>query len=176
MGEGSMDDPRATAEQYFEVDGRRWRATDPAIPDRLRAELVAELMDARRAVAAGKRAASEEQVAAARRRVGHAKVALGERGAKWWEPPTSAALHDRLINVILALLRHRDPASSICPSDAARVAGGVGWRSIMGDAREVALALQQEQKVEVRHAGEPVSSIGEAHGPLRIARGVHFPG
>ena len=36
--------------RYVVVDGRRWRASDPAIPERLRAELVAELMRARRLV------------------------------------------------------------------------------------------------------------------------------
>ena len=28
-------------ERYIVVDGRRWRATDPGIPERLKAELVA---------------------------------------------------------------------------------------------------------------------------------------
>ena len=33
---------------YFVVKGRRWRKTDPDIPEKLRAELVKELMAARR--------------------------------------------------------------------------------------------------------------------------------
>ena len=37
---------------HFVIDGRRWRATDPSIPDSFRQELVDELMDARRAVKA----------------------------------------------------------------------------------------------------------------------------
>ena len=36
--------------RYIVVDGRRWRATDPAVPEKFRAELVAELMAARRDV------------------------------------------------------------------------------------------------------------------------------
>ncbi|MBE7162693.1 MAG: DUF3253 domain-containing protein, partial [Williamsia herbipolensis] len=36
--------------RYVVIDGRRWRATDPGVPDRLAKELVAELMAARRAV------------------------------------------------------------------------------------------------------------------------------
>lgn len=35
---------------YIIVNGRRWRTSDPSIPDALRAELVAELMRARREV------------------------------------------------------------------------------------------------------------------------------
>ena len=34
------------------ITGRRWRATDPAIPESFRQELVDELMSARRAVKA----------------------------------------------------------------------------------------------------------------------------
>ena len=46
-----MGEPEATADgRYIVVDGRRWRATDPAIPESLRRQLVDELMDARRAV------------------------------------------------------------------------------------------------------------------------------
>ena len=36
--------------RWIEVDGRRWRATDPSIPEPFRKELVAELMDAPRAI------------------------------------------------------------------------------------------------------------------------------
>jgi len=71
--------------RYIIVDGRRWRATDPSIPEERRQELVNELMSARRAVGAAKRAGDEEAERAARARVHAAKVALGERGPKWWE-------------------------------------------------------------------------------------------
>ena len=67
------------------IDGRRWRATDPSIPEERRQELVNELMAARRAVGAAKRAGDESAERAARDRVHAAKVALGERGPKWWE-------------------------------------------------------------------------------------------
>jgi hypothetical protein len=36
--------------RYLVVSGRRWRVTDPAIPEALRKELVDELMTARRLV------------------------------------------------------------------------------------------------------------------------------
>lgn len=67
------------------IDGRRWRATDPSIPEERRRELVHELMAARRAVGAAKRANDADAERAARARVHAAKVALGERGPKWWE-------------------------------------------------------------------------------------------
>lgn len=71
--------------RYVIIDGRRWRATDPSIPEERRQELVGELMSARRAVGAAKRAGDEEAERAARDRVHAAKVALGERGPPWWE-------------------------------------------------------------------------------------------
>ena len=47
-------EPERTADgRYLIIDGRRWRASDPAIPEARRRQLVGELMDARRAVAAG---------------------------------------------------------------------------------------------------------------------------
>lgn len=71
--------------RYVLIDGRRWRATDPSIPEEERVWLVRRLMKARRDVGAALRAGDEEAESAARRRVQRAKVALGERGAKWWE-------------------------------------------------------------------------------------------
>ncbi len=70
---------------YVVIDGRRWRATDPSLTEERRQELVDELMGARRAVGAAKRAQDPEAEAAARARVHAAKVGLGERGPKWWE-------------------------------------------------------------------------------------------
>ena len=67
------------------IDGRRWRATDPAIPDDVSAELRRELMSARRAVGAALRHADEQAERAARDRVQVVKTALGERGTPWWE-------------------------------------------------------------------------------------------
>lgn len=73
------------------IDGRRWRATDPSVPAERRHELVNELMAARRAVGAAKRAGDSEAERSARARVHTAKVALGERGPKWWEREGGAA-------------------------------------------------------------------------------------
>jgi uncharacterized protein len=71
--------------RYVVIDGRRWRATDPSLPEERRRELVGELMSARRAVKDALRAGDEGAERAARRRVHAAKVALGERGTPWWE-------------------------------------------------------------------------------------------
>jgi hypothetical protein len=130
------DDGAMTAEgRYLIVAGRRWRATDPAVPESLRQELVNELMAARRLV--------RSDPDAARPRVQDAKVALGERGDPWWEP-TPDGQRVRLAAAIRALLRHRRPDATICPSDAARVTGGESWRDLMDAAREVAAELSRE--------------------------------
>jgi uncharacterized protein len=72
-------------DRYIVVDGRRWRATDPSLPEEKRRELVRELMSARSAVGWAKRRGDVDAERAARARVHAAKVALGERGPKWWE-------------------------------------------------------------------------------------------
>ena len=66
------------------IDGRRWRATNPNLPEEERQRLVNELMKARRDVGAALRAGDEEAEKEARARVHRAKVALGERGPEWW--------------------------------------------------------------------------------------------
>ncbi|MCX4919147.1 hypothetical protein [Streptomyces sp. NBC_00687] len=71
--------------RYVVVGGRRWRATDPQIPEDVAARLRSHLMAARRAVAAARRAEDPEAERAARTRVHLSKVALGERGTPWWE-------------------------------------------------------------------------------------------
>ncbi|WP_375489601.1 hypothetical protein [uncultured Jatrophihabitans sp.] len=67
--------------RYIVVDGRRWRATDPAIPEERAAELRKNLMAWRREVGKTSGAARRR----ARDGVQAAKVALGERGTPWWE-------------------------------------------------------------------------------------------
>jgi hypothetical protein len=79
-------EPERTADgRYVIVDGRRWRASDPAIPAEVAAELRRELMSARRAVGAALRSGDAEAERLARDRVQRWKVALGERGTPWWE-------------------------------------------------------------------------------------------
>lgn len=79
-----MSDPPKTDDgHYVVIDGRRWRATDPAIPEERRAELTHILMAWRREV---RRTRGTDGEKAARAGVNAAKVALGERGTPpWWE-------------------------------------------------------------------------------------------
>jgi hypothetical protein len=74
--------------RYFVVRGRLWRRSDPSLDDGRRAELVAELMTARRAVGAAQKRDDREGIAIARAAVDVAKRALGERGPVWWTDGT----------------------------------------------------------------------------------------
>ncbi|NEB90369.1 hypothetical protein [Streptomyces bauhiniae] len=75
--------PEKTPDGHFVViNGRRWRATDPDVPEEVAARLRRHLMAGRRGVRDAKDDAAER---AARGRVQGAKVALGERGTPWWE-------------------------------------------------------------------------------------------
>jgi hypothetical protein len=131
---------------YLIVNGRRWRRSDPAIPESFRQELVNELMAARRAVAAAGRVSDEK---AARARVHDAKLALGERGRAWWLQPSAVDRKRRIDATIRTLLRSRREDASICPSDVARTVGGSSWRSLMADVRERAAALAQSGEISI---------------------------
>ena len=79
-----MSEPPLTEDgHYVVIKGRRWRATDPSIPEERRAELTTILMSWRREV---RRVKGTDQEATARAGVQATKVALGERGQPpWWE-------------------------------------------------------------------------------------------
>lgn len=143
--------------RYIVVRGRRWRATDPSIPDTLRAELVSALMTGRRLV--------KSEGDAARVMVHDAKTALGERGDPWWDP-TEEGTRNRLAATIRTLLRSRGEGS-ICPSDAARTVGGDQWRELMDTARQVALDLRADGVVAITQRGRVVSGA-DIRGPIRI--------
>ena len=65
-----------------------WRTTNPHLPEDERQRLVDLLMDARRDVGTAKRSGDTALERAARAQVHTAKVALGERGAVWWDDGT----------------------------------------------------------------------------------------
>lgn len=71
--------------RYLVVRGRLWRRRDPRLAPEVVEVLTRELMAARRAKGAAVRADDLEAREAARARVDAAKVALGERGAVWWD-------------------------------------------------------------------------------------------
>lgn len=71
--------------RYIVVRGRLWRAANPTLESAVRDRLVAELMNARRAVAAAaRRSHDREAEVSAHEAVNVAKTALGERGPVWW--------------------------------------------------------------------------------------------
>ncbi|GAB98527.1 hypothetical protein GONAM_02_00490 [Gordonia namibiensis NBRC 108229] len=75
-----MSEPEHTPDgHHVVINGRKWRATDPLIPDDRRSELQSILMAWRREVKRTKGAPES------RAGVQAAKVALGERGTPWWE-------------------------------------------------------------------------------------------
>jgi hypothetical protein len=165
---GHHADSAADAHRWIVVDGRRWRATDPTVPEGFRLELVDELMSARRAVAAGRRSGSDEAVAAARARVSDTKVALGERGEPWWEPPSVEGRRTRIEATIRALARHRGPDRTICPSDVARSIGGANWRPLMPTVRDAARDLASAGDVEILQKFVVIEPLGTWKGPVRI--------
>ena len=70
--------------RWLVIDGRRWRASDPELPEDVRARLH-HLGVARSAVRAAGSSGDEAAVRAARDRVQLAKTGLGERGPAWWD-------------------------------------------------------------------------------------------
>ncbi|WP_337191281.1 hypothetical protein [Parapontixanthobacter aurantiacus] len=82
---GRSEPPRTPDGRYIVVRGRLWRTSNPNLAEDERQQLVNKLMDARRAVGAAKRANDEAGERLAHAEVHAAKIALGERGAVWWD-------------------------------------------------------------------------------------------
>ena len=178
MSQPTEDGPERSPDgRYVIVNGRRWRASDPSILEGLRAELVAELMAARRAVGAARRnsGADEDRESSARRRVQDAKAALGERGCAWWEPADDEAVAVRAERCIRALLRHRAGTSSICPSDVARIVGGERWRTSMETVRDAARCLAGQAEIVITSGSSELDPERPIEGPVRLRRGGAFP-
>jgi hypothetical protein len=146
-------EPPETA--FIIVNGRRWRTSDPNIPDNFRQELVNELMAARRAVRAAK---DPPEVRRSRDRVNDAKFALGERGHAWWLPPNPVATNRRIEAALRALLRSRQPGRSICPSDVARIVGGPTWRTLLAVVRDRAVEMSQRGELDILRGGRVVEA------------------
>ena len=72
-------------ERWLVVDGRRWRRTDPSLPEEIVGALTSHLGKGRSAVRSAKKAEDSVALERARRRVGLAKHGLGERGPRWWD-------------------------------------------------------------------------------------------
>jgi hypothetical protein len=74
----------------------------------------------------------------------------------------------RLRAAILALARHRGPAASICPSDAARAVGGDSWRELTAQSRTIAFALARNGDVEITQRGNVIDPDAPSRGAIRI--------
>lgn len=86
-------------DRWLVIDGRRWRRTDPSLPEDVVESLKSHLGRARAAVKKAKSVDDEAAVRSARDRVQLAKTGLGERGPYWWEVDESdrlAQAHDAL--------------------------------------------------------------------------------
>ena len=78
-------EPQRTPDgRYIIVEGRLWRAANPNLAPAERERHTRELMAARRAVRTASLAEDPIALRKARARVHAVKVALGERGAVWW--------------------------------------------------------------------------------------------
>jgi hypothetical protein len=172
MAEGgtSKASTRSSDGRWIHIRGRRWRATDPSIPAALSSELVDALMQARRAVGAAGRAGDRQAEEAARRAVNRAKVALGERGAPWWEKASDKELRGRLEAAVSTLADHRAPQGTLCPSDAARIVGGATWRQLMPTVRDAVRELAARGEVAILQKGELVDVDAGWTGPIRVRR------
>lgn len=80
----SPDQP-SEADRWLVIDGRRWRRTDPSLPEHIVTALTSHLGRGRSGVRGAKRQGDAAAIAAARHRVDLAKHGLGERGTYWWE-------------------------------------------------------------------------------------------
>ena len=81
---------------------------------------------------------------------------------------TDAALEQ----AILDLLDSR--TGTICPSEAARVVDGEGWRDLMEPARQAARRLVARDEVEITQGGRVVDP-STAKGPVRLRKTHDFP-
>lgn len=77
---GASDD-----ERFFLHSGRRWRRTDPSLPEDVVARLMSHLGRGRSGVRNSARGDDGGALPRARRTVRLAKEGLGERGTPWWE-------------------------------------------------------------------------------------------
>ena len=83
MKAGGAPPPATPDGRYIVVRGRLWRRANPHLAEDRRTSLVADLMDARRAVGRAQRTGDGVALTETRRQVDVAEVALGERGPVW---------------------------------------------------------------------------------------------
>ncbi|MDQ0733656.1 2-polyprenylphenol hydroxylase [Arthrobacter agilis] len=72
-------------DRFFLHGGRRWRKTDPSLPDDVKVRLMSHLGRGRSGVRNSAKGDDGSALPRARRTVQLAKEGLGERGTPWWE-------------------------------------------------------------------------------------------
>lgn len=104
---GERDGPEKTPDgHYIIVNGRRWRATDPLIPEIVLQELKHYLSKGRTGVRNMKgrgKTEADEDIKLSRTRTGLAKLGLGERGQPEWWCDTEEGRKKRWENVLAQL-------------------------------------------------------------------------
>jgi hypothetical protein len=83
---------------------------------------------------------------------------------------------DALIaSTIRALLKRRQPSSSMCPSEAARALSSdeATWRGLMPQVREVAKSMRAQGQLHITRGGQALGENIDG-GPIRLQRGAAF--
>ena len=106
-------------------------------------------------------------MAAARRRVHLAKVALGERGRAWWLTLEAGANTERP-RADLETMLHARPNAPVFISELAQIVGGSSRRSAVREIRTLVLAWRDLHFVEVTQHGKVIE--GDWKGRVRITR------
>src|ERR1700712_4895503 len=88
--------------RYIILHGRLWRRHRPDLEPPERDRLVRGLMEARRAIRAGRRSRDQALLAAANAAIEAAKLGLGERGPVWWSDGTPDLDRRRIQNTSYA--------------------------------------------------------------------------
>lgn len=180
-----LDGLRTPDGRYIVVRGRLWRASNPALGDAERARCVKTLMNARRAIGTATRQGDAMAERRARQRVHRAKVALGERGAVWWDDGAPDENRRLVANTryagwfartrcwrqaIEALLDQRQPGASICPSEVARAVSPRGWRPHLEEVRDLGRHLARRRDVVITQRGRRCDPDRPVRGPVRYRR------
>ena len=87
----------------------------------------------------------------------------------------SELVSDEMLQLeILRILRRRDQALSVCPSEIARAMVENGWRTLMPRIRHVLIELIQAQRVIATRGARVLSEHELDGGTIRIRRGPRF--
>ena len=158
---------------YIPVTGRRWRGPTLNIPERLRAQLVSELI-------AGKQAMNQHSPGSdghtrALHRVLDARRALGEHDDRFDQASGANDASAHAVSAIRALLRSRPRGDMITAHEVESIVAAGGWQRC-GEVVSAAVGqlLAAEELVEITaHPGE-VRAGRHASTERRFGRGPGF--